>query len=215
VDCESDACISIGIVHRIWYYLYLPVELGAGATRECRGRVPGVCNRRGGGGGLVYWEDMAYHGHSLQGGLGLGSMVVVSLAAYLASHVDYLAFMNKAHASLFCAVRPLVCPSALWWLDLPIVATVHATWDTLCGELDGEDESGLDHLRLTLGEHVQSATDLALARAGAQGALIHALWRSLELSLRAEGSLATGAQLTSCGVWRFRGRLGHPATHLP
>jgi hypothetical protein len=67
VDCESDACISIGIVHRIWYYLYLPVELGAGATRECRGRVPGVCNRRGGGGGLVYWEDMAYHGHSLQG----------------------------------------------------------------------------------------------------------------------------------------------------
>jgi hypothetical protein len=134
-----------------------------------------------------------------QGGLGLGSMSIVSPAAYLASHCDYLAFMNKAPASLFRAVRPLVRRSGMRRMDLPVVRAVHAAWDQLCDFLDGPEERGCDHLKLILGEHVCTAADLTLARAGAQGAITHALWRALDFRLREDASLEDCVRLTACG----------------
>ena len=57
------------VVHsaaQILYTLYL--SSGPGATGSTGVRVEGgqgVCGRGGGGGGLIYWEDMAYHCHPL------------------------------------------------------------------------------------------------------------------------------------------------------
>eukprot|EP01047_Picozoa_sp_COSAG01_P071220 COSAG01_NODE_10996_length_2030_cov_4.856551_1_plen_592_part_10 len=79
------------------------------------------------------------------------------------------------------------------------VDAAHEAWDSLCFGLEEPGASGEDHLRVILGEHVHSASDLALAKAGKQGALTHALWRAHERSWRTVSDRRACARLTACG----------------
>eukprot|EP01049_Picozoa_sp_SAG25_P001082 SAG25_NODE_42_length_19413_cov_107.539609_16_plen_190_part_00 len=57
---------STDATHRFCTTLYLSSGPGAtGSTGVLVEGGQGVCGRGGGGGGLIYWEDMAYHCHSL------------------------------------------------------------------------------------------------------------------------------------------------------
>jgi hypothetical protein len=58
---ENDNALAGVVLKHNLSYMYLPA--GPGATGCTRVRVEGgqgVCGRGGGGGGLIYWEDMAY-----------------------------------------------------------------------------------------------------------------------------------------------------------
>jgi hypothetical protein len=69
--CERNVPASPSVcATQILYTLYL--SSGPGATGSTGVRVEGgqgVCGRGGGGGGLIYWEDMAYHCHPLLRGV--------------------------------------------------------------------------------------------------------------------------------------------------